>query len=92
MYGSETSSLTLREEGRQRVFENKVLRSIFGPKRDEDIGCWRNSIMRSFITCTLRQVKLDAEVKEDEMAGHVARMGDKRTTYKILVGKPEGKR
>jgi hypothetical protein len=41
---------TLREEHRLRVFENRVLRGIFGPKRDE------NCIMRSFITCTLRQI------------------------------------
>jgi hypothetical protein len=41
LYGSETSSLTLREEHRLRVFENKVLRRIFGPKRDEVTGEWR---------------------------------------------------
>jgi hypothetical protein len=49
-------SLTLREEHRLRVFENRVLRRIFGPNRDEVTGEWRNYIMRSFITCTLRQV------------------------------------
>ena len=41
MYGSETLSLTLREERRLRVFENRVLRRIFGPKRDEETGEWR---------------------------------------------------
>jgi hypothetical protein len=41
LYGSETSSLTLREEHRLRVFENRVLRRISGPKRDEIIGGWR---------------------------------------------------
>jgi hypothetical protein len=41
MYGCETWSLTLREECRLRVFENKVLRRVFGPKRDEVIGEWR---------------------------------------------------
>jgi hypothetical protein len=40
LYGCETSSLTLREEHRLRVFENSVLRKIFGPKREED-GSWR---------------------------------------------------
>jgi hypothetical protein len=45
--------LTLREE--LRVFENRVLRRIFGPKRDEATGDWGNCIMRSFITCTPRQ-------------------------------------
>jgi hypothetical protein len=51
--GCETSFLTLREEHRLRVFENRVLRRIFGPKRDET---GENCIMRSFITCTLLQV------------------------------------
>jgi hypothetical protein len=41
LYGSETWSLTLREEHRLRVFENRVLRRIFGPKRDEVTGEWR---------------------------------------------------
>jgi hypothetical protein len=41
LYGYKTRSLTLREEHRLRVFENRVLRRIFGPKRDEVIGCWR---------------------------------------------------
>jgi len=41
VYGSETLSLTLREERRLRVFENRVLRRIFGPKRDEETGEWR---------------------------------------------------
>jgi hypothetical protein len=56
LYGCETWSLTLREEHKLRVFENRVLRRIFGPKRDEVTGGWRNYIMKSFITCTLLQV------------------------------------
>jgi hypothetical protein len=54
LYGCETWSLTLREEHKLRVFENRVLRTIFGPKRDEVLGDWRNCIMRSFMTCTVR--------------------------------------
>jgi hypothetical protein len=50
-------SLTLREEHRLRVFENRVLRRVFGPKRDEVTG--ENCIMRSIVICTLRQVKLE---------------------------------
>jgi hypothetical protein len=46
----------MREEHRLRVFENRVLRRIFGPKRNELIKGWENCIMRSFITSTLRQV------------------------------------
>jgi hypothetical protein len=56
LYGCETWSLTLREEYRLRVFENRVLRRIFGPKRDEVTGGWKKCIMRSFVICTLRQV------------------------------------
>jgi len=41
LYGCETWSLTLREEGRLRMFENRVLRRVFGPKRDEVTGEWR---------------------------------------------------
>jgi hypothetical protein len=52
LYGHETWSLTLREEHRLRVFENRVLRRIFGPKRDEVTGEGENCIMRNFITCT----------------------------------------
>jgi hypothetical protein len=55
LYGSETWSLTLKEEHRRRVFENRALRKIFGPKKDEAIG----GIMSNFITCTIRQVYLE---------------------------------
>jgi hypothetical protein len=48
-------SLTLREEHRLRVFEKRVLKRIFEPKRDEVIGGWRKLHNRSFIICTLRQ-------------------------------------
>jgi hypothetical protein len=56
LYGYETWFLTLREEHRIRVFENRVLRRIFGQKRDEVKGKWRKIIPRSFVICTLRQV------------------------------------
>jgi hypothetical protein len=55
VYTKMTWSLTLREEHRLRVFENRVLRRIFGPKRDEVTGDLESWIMRSFITCTLLQ-------------------------------------
>ena len=50
--GCETWSLTLREELRLRVFENRLLRRVFGPTRDEVTGEWRNYIMRSLVICT----------------------------------------
>jgi hypothetical protein len=75
------------------VFENRVLRRIFGPKRDEVIGGWRKlhneelhnlhcspSIIRIIRSWRMRWVR------------HVARMGEKRNACRIFVGKPEGKR
>jgi hypothetical protein len=56
LYGCETWSLTLRKEHRLEVFENRVLRRVFGPKRDEMTGEWRNVHTKSFMICTLRQV------------------------------------
>ena len=52
LYGCETWSLTLREERRLRVFENRVLRRVFGPKREEITGNGENYIMRSLVICT----------------------------------------
>jgi hypothetical protein len=51
VYGCETWSLTLREVHRLKVFENRVLRGILGPKRDEASGEWRNYIMRNLMIC-----------------------------------------
>jgi hypothetical protein len=56
LYGCETCSLTVREEHKLRVFENRVLRTIFGPKRDGVTGGGESCITRSFIICTLHQV------------------------------------
>jgi hypothetical protein len=59
VHGGETWSLTLGEEGRRlRVFENRVLRKIFGPKRVEGAGGWGRCVTRSFVTCTLNQILL----------------------------------
>jgi len=59
LYGCETWSFTLREELRLRVFENRVLRRTFGPKRDEVKWGWRkldNEIMRNFMICTAHPI------------------------------------
>jgi hypothetical protein len=56
LYGCETWTLTLREESRLRVFGNRVLRGIFGLKRDEVTGEWRNFIVRSFMVNTPRAI------------------------------------
>ena len=52
LYGCETWSLTLREERRLRVFENRMLRRVFGPKSDEVTGNGENYIMKSLVICT----------------------------------------
>jgi hypothetical protein len=75
------------------VFENRVLRRIFGPKRDEVTGEWRklhNEELHNFYSSP----DINRQVKSRRMrwAGHVARMGEERKVYKVLVGKPEGKR
>jgi hypothetical protein len=92
LYGCETWSLTLREEHILRVFENRVLRRIFGPKRDEMMGEWRklhDEELRDLYSSPsiIRIIKS----RRMRLAGHVARM-EKRNAYKLLVGKPEGKR
>jgi hypothetical protein len=56
LYGCEIWSLKLRKEHRLRVIENRLLKKIFGLKRDEVTGDWRKLIIRSLITCTLRQI------------------------------------
>jgi hypothetical protein len=56
LYGCETWHLTLREKHRLKVFENRVLRRIFEPKRDEGIGGWKKPHNEGFITCTFRQI------------------------------------
>ncbi|KAJ4447220.1 hypothetical protein ANN_09222 [Periplaneta americana] len=92
LYDCETWTFTLREEQRLRVFENKVLRKIFGAKRDEVAGEWRK----------LHNVELHALYSSPDIirniksrrlrwAGHVTRMDESRNAYRVLVGRPEGK-
>jgi hypothetical protein len=93
LYGCETWSLTLREEQRLRVFENRVLRRIFGPKRDGATREWRrlhNEELNDLYASSniIRVIKS----RRRRCAGHVARMGEKRSAYKMLVGRSEGRR
>ena len=92
LYGCETWSLTLREEYRLRAYENRVLRGIFGPRRDEVTGEWRKLHNKQLndLYCSPNIVRV---IKSRTMrwAGHVARMGERRGVYRVLVGKPEGK-
>jgi hypothetical protein len=75
------------------VFENRALRRIFEPKRDEVTGEWRKlhngELHNSYSSRNIiRQIKS----RRMRWAGHVARMGEQRKMYKVLVGKPEGKK
>jgi hypothetical protein len=75
------------------MFENRVLRRIFGPKRDKVKGDWRklHNEELSDLYCPINVVRV---IKSRRMrwAGHIARMGESRGVYRVLVGKPERKR
>jgi hypothetical protein len=93
LYGCETWSLTVREEHKLRVFENRVLRRIFGPKRDGVTGRWRK-LHNEELHNLYSSPSIIKIIKSRRMrwVGHVAPMGEKRKVYRLLVGKPEGKR
>ena len=93
MYGCETWSLTLRVVEKLRVFENMVLRRIFGPRRDEVTGDWKR-LHKEELNDLHSSANIVRVMKSRRMrwAGHVARMGEERGVYRVLVGKPEGRR
>jgi hypothetical protein len=89
LYGCGNWSFTLREVHRLRIYETRVLRTIFGPKRQEDRS-WRklhNDELHSlyFSPNIVRVIKS----RRMSWVGHVARMGERRGVYRILVGRPE---
>jgi hypothetical protein len=92
LYGCETLTLTLGEEHGLRVFENRVLKKIFGPKREED-GSWRK-LHNNELHTLYSSPHIVRMIKSRRMrwAGHVACMGEGRGVYRVLVGRPEGKR
>jgi hypothetical protein len=78
----------LREKLRLRVFENRLLRRIFGPKRNEVTGEWRkvhNKEINDLYSLIVRVIKS----RIMRWAGHVARMEERRGVYRVLVGKPK---
>jgi hypothetical protein len=89
LYGCETWSVTLREEHRWRVFENSVLRKIFGPRREED-GAWRK-LHNDELHNLYSSPNIVRVIKSRRMwwAGHVGRMGEVFTGF--WVGGPTGR-
>jgi hypothetical protein len=82
----------LREEHKLRISANRVLRRIFGPKREED-GSWRK-LHNNELHSLYSSPNIVRVIKSRRMrwAGHVASMGEGRDVYRVLVGRPEGKR
>jgi hypothetical protein len=89
LYGCEIWLLTLREECGLRVSENRVLRRILGPKRDEVTGEWRKLGSEEHYALYLPNLVRVIKSRRLRWAGDVARMGERRGAYKVLVGKPE---
>jgi hypothetical protein len=85
LYGCETRSFTLKEEHRLRVFVNGVLRRIFGSKRDVVTGEWRklNSEELNDLYCSPNIFRLMIQSRRMRWAGHVARMGDRRSAHRF---------
>jgi hypothetical protein len=92
LYRCETWSLTLREEHKLRGFENRVLRKILGLRRDEVTGGWRE-LHNDELLDLHSSPSIIRIIKSRRMrwAGHVARMGEKKSAYRFLVGKAEGR-
>jgi hypothetical protein len=92
LYGCETWSLTLGEEHRLRAFEKRLLKRIYGPKREED-GSWRklhNDELRNLYS--LPNIVRVIKSRRTRWAGPVACMGKGRDVYRVLDGRPEEKR
>jgi len=92
VYGCETWSLTLREEPNLRVSENRVLRRIFGLKRDE-VTKGSRKLQSDVLNDLYSSPNIIQVIKSRRMrwAEHAARVGKRRCIYRVLVGKPEGK-
>jgi len=93
LYGCETWSLILREERRPKVSENRVLRRILVPRREQVTG-ERRKLHNEELNDLYPSPNIIRVLKSRSMRweGHVARTGDWKVVFRVLVGKPEGKR
>jgi hypothetical protein len=92
LYGYETWAVTLKRMQRLKLFENRMVREIFGLKMDEIAGGWRklnSEKLRNICSSpnVIRMIKL----RSMSWTGYVTRMGERRNAYRILLGKPEVK-
>jgi hypothetical protein len=88
LYGCKTLFLTLRKERKLKVFENRVLRKIFGPERDEIIGIWRQRHDEELhnLNSSPNKIRM-TKPRRMRWEGHVTSMIEKRNAYRVLVGK-----
>jgi hypothetical protein len=92
LYGCATWSLILREECRLTGFENRVLRRIFGPKRDEVTGEWRRLHNKElYALYSIPDIIRVIKSRGLRWAGPVSSMGERRGAYRVLVVKPDGR-
>jgi hypothetical protein len=92
LYECETWSLTFRKESRLRVLEKRMLRRIFGPKRDEVRGEWRRLHNEELYNLYSSPNIIWVTSRRMRWVGHVARKRYRRGASRVLVGIPEGKR
>jgi hypothetical protein len=92
IYGCEIWSLTLREKCRLRMLENRLLRKIFGPKRDKVTRAWRELHRKKLQDICSTQNITKMNKSRTSWTGLVAHMEQNRGAYRVLVGRLEGKR
>jgi hypothetical protein len=92
LYGSESWFLTEREENRPRVFDSRLLTKIFGPKRNEVMGGWRQ-LHNEELYDLYSAPSIITIIKLSRMrwVGHEVQVGEKRNMYRLMAGKAEGK-
>jgi len=93
LYGCKIWSLTMRKDFRWKVFENRVPRKVPGPKEDQVTGEWSKVLSEELgdLSCSPSIVWVITR-RRLRCAGHVARVGERRDAYRLLVGKSEGRR